>query len=207
MYIAKAPLENRVLPDGRIVAISQRGSLMGNRGCLHDDTGQITRQWRSKAWISCVLEHGDHKVSLRAAGRYTPLFFKDEVSALAAGHRPCARCRPKAYRRFVQAVEHSLALEAGSLRARDLDRRLHCERLRCGPRLSGPSQIDVSGLPNGTLVAIAGRIHEVRSDGPHPWTWGEVSISANDDRDFVVTPPTAIAALEAGYLPLQACLL
>lgn len=201
MQYANVPLENRVLPDGRIVAIPQRGSLMGNRGCLHDDTGRITTQWRSKAWISCILEHGDQKVPLRARGRYTPLFFKDEVSALAAGHRPCARCRPKAYSRFVQAVEHSLALEAGSLRARDLDGRLHGERLRCAPRLSGPSGIDFSSLPDGTLVAVGGRIQEMRNGKPYTWAWGDVSVSFDMPEDRVITPPTAIAALNGGYLP------
>lgn len=173
---------------------------MGNRGCLHDDAGRIITQSRSKAWISCVLKHGDRKIPLRAPGRYTPLFFKDEISALAAGHRPCARCRPEAYRLFVKAVEHSLALEVGSLRARDLDDLLHGERLRDGSLL-GLCDTDVSSLPTGALVAIAGRIHEVRDGKPHHWRWGGVPLSFDVPNDCVITPPTAIAALKGGYQP------
>ena len=81
--------QNRVTPYGEIVAVSAKGTLMGNRGCLHDDAGRIVRQSQRKAWIYCLLEFKGIKRTVMAPGNYTELFFLDEATALAAGHRPC----------------------------------------------------------------------------------------------------------------------
>jgi hypothetical protein len=94
------PRQNRVTPFGEVVAVPERGSFMGERGVLHDDEGRIRRAWQLKRWIVCVLEFRGRKRRVMTPGRYTELFFLDEATALAAGHRPCAECR---HARFVPA--------------------------------------------------------------------------------------------------------
>src|SRR5258708_10087998 len=99
----RLPLQNRVLPTGEIVAVPARGMLMGNRGCIHngDRTLGVTR-WRTKMWISCVLDWGGRKRDVMPPGRWTALFFLDEATAMAAGDRPCGYCR-RGYRRWFGA--------------------------------------------------------------------------------------------------------
>lgn len=96
------PLQNRVTPFGEIVASEARGTLMGNRGCLHDEHRNLgRRRWTTKSWVTCLLSFGGRRRELMRPGYYTELFFLDEATALAAGHRPCAECRREAFRRFV----------------------------------------------------------------------------------------------------------
>jgi hypothetical protein len=199
MSLDASPLQNRVLPTGEIVAIPQRGTLMGNRGCLHDDEGIIRHRWKGKRWISCVLDYKDNRVPLRKPGRYTPLFFKDEVSALAAGHRPCALCRREAYRAFVSAVERAKGLNPGSLGADELDAMLHEERT------AGREQTDLEAkravkMPEGTMISLNGQVFVVMNEALVQWNWQRPGqFRAQDHR--VLTPPTMIAALREGYQP------
>src|SRR5262245_66499612 len=97
------PRRNRVTPLGDLVAVPQRGTLLGNRGVLHDDGGRIRRAWQLKRWIVCVLEFRGRKRRVMTPGRYTELFFLDEATALAAGHRPCAECRHSRFLAFCTA--------------------------------------------------------------------------------------------------------
>jgi hypothetical protein len=93
---------NRVTPLGELIATPGRGLVYGNRGCLHDNARQIRRRWNGRRWISCQLRFKDWKrKSLLQPGRFTELFFLDEATAFAAGHRPCALCRRSDYNRFV----------------------------------------------------------------------------------------------------------
>jgi len=97
------PLQNRVTPSGDLIAVPERGLVYGNRGCLHDSYGNIRRHHNGRRWIACRLSfRGRHRSSLLQPGRYTELFFLDEATALAAGHRPCAECRRVDFDRFVQ---------------------------------------------------------------------------------------------------------
>jgi len=103
------PLQNRVSPFGDLIAVPERGLVYGNRGCLHDSYGKIRRHHDGRRWIACRLSfRGRHRVPLLRPGGYTELFFLDEATALAAGHRPCALCRRADYDRFVQlwSVRH-----------------------------------------------------------------------------------------------------
>ena len=116
------PLQNRVTPLGDLIADPARGLVYGNRGCLHDGRGNIVRRFQVKRWIACRLEFkGRRRVDKLQPGRYTELFFLDEATAFAAGHRPCAECRREDYNRFMQIV--------GETRAAAVDERLHTERL------------------------------------------------------------------------------
>src|SRR6478736_3358074 len=121
------PLQNRVTPLGELVADPARGLVYGNRGCLHDVEGRIRRPYAVKRWIACRLEfRGRHRTRLLQPGKYTELFFLDEATSFAAGHRPCAECRREDYVRF-QELWRELGL--GATNADAMDERLHAERL------------------------------------------------------------------------------
>src|SRR3954447_5212073 len=120
------PRQNRVTPLGDIVAHPGRGLVFGNRGCLHDGSGRIRRTHRTRAWIACRLEFKDRRRELMRPGRFTELFFLDEATALAAGHRPCAECRRADYDALVALWRERHPTDAG---ADAIDTRLHAERL------------------------------------------------------------------------------
>src|SRR5512141_2915473 len=106
------PRQNRVTPFSKLIATPARGTLMGNRGALHNDQGQIRRQFQGQRWIICLLEFKGRRRSIMMPGQYTELFFLDEATALAAGHRPCAECqreRFNLFREFWAAANPELA--------------------------------------------------------------------------------------------------
>src|SRR5215204_4373861 len=125
------PLQNRVTPLGALIADPARGLLYGNRGCLHDRQGTIRRSFAVKRWIACRLEFKGRKRPLLRPGRYTELFFLDEATAFAAGHRPCAECRRADFNRFREAwVRANLpGEEPAQVLVPTIDARLHGERI------------------------------------------------------------------------------
>ncbi len=188
------PFRNRVTPLGELVATPERGLLYGNRGRLHDEHGVIRREWQLKRWISCRLEfRGRYRAGgPLAPNRYTGLFFLDEATALAAGHRPCAECRNADYRSF-------LAL-TGAARADELDDRLQAERGRL-------HESELGELPAGTFVMLGGEPWLVLGSEFLRWTAGGYSERRprHSGRVDVVTPPTSVRVLAAGWsgeLPL-----
>jgi hypothetical protein len=147
------PLQNRVTPFGEIVAIPERGTMMGNRGILHDAHQRLRRQWAGRAWICCLLEFRGRRDPVMAPGHYTRLFFLDELTALAAGHRPCAYCRRDEYNAFRAAwAEGNPHLGPGeALRAPQMDALLQQERI--GPGLSKRLHpVTLETLPDGVFV-------------------------------------------------------
>jgi hypothetical protein len=188
------PFRNRVTPLGELISTPERGLLYGNRGRLHDEGGNIRRQWQVKRWISCRLEfRGRHRAGgPMAPNRYTGLFFLDEATALAAGHRPCAECRNPDYRSF-------LALTAAA-RAGELDELLHAERGRLHD-----TQLDE--LPDGAFVVFEGEPWLVLGSALLRWTPGGYSEQRPrfSGRISVATPPTSLRVLASGWrgtLPL-----
>jgi hypothetical protein len=180
-------LQNRVTPLGEIVATPERGLVYGNRGCLHDAQRRIRRQFQVKRWIACRLEfRGRYRADPMPPGRYTGLFFLDEATAFAAGHRPCAECRREDYNRYMELV--------GARRADEVDERLHAERL--GPR----EEADVEDLPDGTFVLVGGEPWLALGDELLRWTpGGYTERRGRAGRAPVVTPGTSIHALRAGW--------
>ena len=179
------PLQNRVTPLGDLVADSARGLVYGNRGCLHDDHGRIRRRSATKRWIACRLEfRGWRRQPLLQPGRFTELFFLDEATAFAAGHRPCALCRREDYKRFLTL--------AGASGAEEIDERLHQERL--GPRPQAPAH-----LPDGAFVLLDGEPWLVHGGGLRRWTpAGYAEVRATGPAQLI-TPPTLVAVLRAGW--------
>jgi hypothetical protein len=195
------PFQNRVTPSGNLIAVAERGTLMGNRGVLHNDLGEIVRQSQVQRWITCSLTFRDRRRVVMAAHRYTHLFFLDEATALAAGHRPCGECRRADYRRFQHywAAARALPSVPG---AEEMDHCLHDERaLVDGHRRTHSQQ--VSGLPDGVFVAREDEAWVVRGAELLRWTPGGYADRCPLPRGrlLVLTPPTTVEALRAGFRP------
>jgi hypothetical protein len=196
------PLQNRVTPFGELVAVPARGTLFGNRGGrLHTDAKTLTaRRWASRQWICCVLDFKGRQRDVW--GRfYTELFFLDEPTALAAGHRPCFECRRQDAEAF---AEHWRA--AHRLRRRpyafEMDEVLHSERLRGRAKRLHRRKID--RLPDGAFVALAGNAFAIRGNALLRWTPDGYDIRKPRPRGGtvdVLTPPAILAALSVGYEP------
>lgn len=147
------PLQNRVTPFGEIVTSEARGTLMGNRGCLHNEHRELSRRrWTTRAWMTCLLSFKGRRRQLMRPGQYTELFFLDEATALSAGHRPCAECRREAFHRFVDGRRTGTAKAGERILAADMDRTLHAERI---DRRHGKITFEapLSDLPDSVVVA------------------------------------------------------
>jgi hypothetical protein len=184
------PLQNRVTPLGELVEHPARGLVYGNRGCLHDGERRIRRSWQVKRWIACRLEFKGRTRMLMQPGRYTELFFLDEATAFAAGHRPCAECRRPDYDRFVGLV---------GLRADAIDERLHGERLDGSERRLHPAR--ASGLPDGAFVLEDGEPWLVLGGELLRWTPSGYSERRPrpDGETLLLTPPTLVDVLRSGW--------
>ncbi|WP_412538274.1 hypothetical protein R8Z50_20740 [Longispora sp. K20-0274] len=198
-------LQNRVAPTGEIVAVASRGLFTGNRGCLHgpDRTLGVSR-WRSKLWICCVLEWKGWRRDPMPPGRWTALFFLDEATALAAGHRPCAYCRRADYLAFAEAWRHAEGL-ASRPKAFEMDARLHAERVEPYTRRQRTWRAAFGALPDGALVRRGERVGLVTAGRFTPWTfdgYGPPEPAPAAEPVAVLTPPVTTAVLSAGYRPL-----
>lgn len=199
-----SPLQNRVTPFGEVIATPARGTLMGNRGIIHDPRSRklLTRRWQHQAWICCVLDFKDYQHPIMGASAYTELFFLDEATALAAGHRPCAYCRRTAFNAFKQAW--SVATGAEEPRAPHIDRQLHSERVtRRREKVTFTERL--AELPGGTLIAHNARPYLLKGDRLLPWQAsgyrGSIRV-VDTTRVQVLTPYSTVAVLRAGYRPL-----
>lgn len=198
------PLQNRVTPFGELFTTTSRGTLMGNRGCLHDAQRRIRRPYACRRWITCVLEFRGRHRTVMAPGRYTELFFLDEATALAAGHRPCAECQHARYLLFRDAwAEANPGLAPSSPpRADEMDRVLHRERLE-GRRRKRTYAARVSDLPPGVMVAdAAGVPWLVLEDCLLSWDAGGYGRSMPKPAGVemqVLTPASIVKAISGGY--------
>lgn len=193
------PRPNRVTPFGDVVATAERGLVYGNRGCLHDDQGRIRRSYAGRRWISCRLRFRDWRRSpLLQPGRFTELFFLDEATALAAGHRPCALCRSADFRRFVALWS---AQHPSETRVDAIDRRLHEERLAEGRHAPRTHRSAYADLPDGAMVVLDRQAWLVR--GPKLLRWTSAGYTDRAPRPAgdaeVLTPPGLVAVLAAGW--------
>jgi hypothetical protein len=196
------PLRNRVTPLGELVATPERGLVYGNRGCLHNEEGEIRRRYATQRWVACRLSfRGRRRSPLMAPGRFTELFFLDEATALAAGHRPCAECRRSDYNRFRDLW---LALHPGQIGADAIDAQLHGERLTSGKRERRFHESPYSELPDGAFVLEAGGPRLVLERRLLAWSAGgyrDARRRPRCGRATVITPPSLIAILRIGWSP------
>lgn len=198
------PLQNRVAPDGTIVATASRGTMLGNRGgCFHrTDQTLLPRKYASRQWICCVLEFKNRRRRLMSAGLYTELFFLDEATALSAGHRPCFECRRDTALRFA-TLWNEIGGLAGRAAAPAMDERLHAERI--DPRGNKiRHRASVSDLPDGAMVLWQNEPKLVSHGRLVTWTFDGYTnaIDVAPERIVeVLTPPSIVAILARGYAP------
>lgn len=195
-------LQNRVTPLGELIATPERGLVYGNRGCLHDRQGRIRRRSDGRRWIACRLSFkGWRRRPLLAPGRFTELFFLDEATALAAGHRPCALCRRADYTRLVTLWRDLHPDQAG---ADAIDAQLHSERTaHDGAQRRHETAIDA--LPDGAFVLQDGAPWLVLGAELLRWTPGGYDTRRPKPAGgpaLAITPPSLVALLRTGWDPL-----
>jgi hypothetical protein len=198
------PLCNRATPLGEIVAHPARGLVYANRGVLVNAHGDLRRRFDGRRWIACCLQFkGRRRAPLMAPGRYTELFFLDEATAFAAGHRPCGECRYADYRRFCAAWQR---LHPGEVGADAMDRRLHAERVEARTRGQRRHVGSFGELPDGAYVVVDERPWLVAGDSLMEWTPdGYVAGRRERPRSgtaVVLTPPSLIGVLRSGWDPV-----
>jgi hypothetical protein len=203
------PRQNRVDPFGRLIAVPARGTLTGNRGCLHDEAGRIVRRWTTRCWIACRLSFKGRRRTIMTPNRWTELFFLDEATAFAAGHRPCGECRRDDYLNFKTAwvngnPQYDLTVKTP---IEKIDLILQRERVSDPPASTKVMfTADIDTLPDGVFV--------LRPDGETAWmVWGDRLLrwapegyqEAIDRPELssvnVLTPRSMVAAFDAGYRP------
>lgn len=197
------PLENRVNPFSETFVTPARGTLMGNRGILHDDQQHVVKRWAHQAWIICLLEFKGRRRTLMAPGSYTELFFLDEATALAAGHRPCGECQRQRYLQFKALFEQ---VHGRPLRAPEMDRLLHDERRIRYRRTNWRRTFsaELSTVPDGAMIARDGDAFLVWGGRLLQWTPGgyaaRLALSA-EAQVTVLTPHSTVAVLRLGFVP------
>jgi hypothetical protein len=183
------PLQNRVDPFGKLFRTQARGTMMGNRGgALHNGEREIVRSYKSRRWITCVLEFRGRQRAVMSEGRYTELFFLDEAVSFAAGHRPCAECRRERFNAFKAAW-------GGGPFADAMDRELHAAR-------KVTYEARLGSLPDGCFVEMDGHAYLVHERGLLLWTpdgYTERIRTAGDSMVRVLTPEPAVRCLQNGY--------
>jgi hypothetical protein len=191
--------QNRVTPLSDVIATPARGLVYGNRGCLHDEAGRIRRRYNGRRWISCQLQFKDwRRGPLLQPGKFTELFFLDEVTAFAAGHRPCALCRRADYNRFVETWQ---TLHPGQSGADAIDAQLHDERVEPVTRAQRHHDAQLDELPDGAFVLHDGTPHLVL--GRSLLTWSPAGYTARRPRTTgqvrVITPPSVVRVLHTDW--------
>jgi hypothetical protein len=199
------PLQNRVDPWGVLHANDSRGTWMGNRGILHDDQRRVVRDQRLRAWIICRLQFKGRRREVMSPGQYTELFFLDEATALAAGHRPCFECRrddASRFRHLWRQVRGDDGLSFPDLDAAlNDDRRLPRAPMGTGNRVYRDR---VGRLPDGALVDLDGHAWLVADHRMLRWSFDGYDAARDVEPDasaWVLTPRTTVTVLRAGYRP------
>lgn len=198
-------LQNRVDPKGNIIETSARGTWMGNRGQLHDKGKTILRPFKLKAWITCVLEFKNRHRQVMAPGLYTELFFLDEATAFAAGHRPCFECRREDAKKFKTAwlkgnPEYQFNDKTAIGKIDDI---IHPERIdKNGHKVT--FKANIKDLPDGTFIELNGEPYLLADKKIYQWTpfgYKAGHLLPDTDEVIVLTPKSIINAFNAGYQP------
>lgn len=198
------PLQNRVTPFGDLIAVPDRGLMFGNRGVLHNAQREIVRYSRGRRWIVCQLEFRGRHRTIMQPNRYTELFFLDEATALAAGHRPCAECRHQDYQHFrrcwMASVDESRSPPPS---AEEIDARLHLDRI-VAPGVRHRHDDDIAALADGVFIARDDAAWLVWGSGL--WRWTPGGYDRHETRPergtvTVLTPRRTALTIAAGYRP------
>jgi hypothetical protein len=199
---ADMPLQNRVTPTGDIIATAHRGMFTGNRGIIHDPATKtlLKKRWSSPAWITCVCEFRGWRRKVMGGRSWTELFFLDEATAFAAGHRPCFFCRRDDANRFRAAWEKGNGVT--DVRAREMDNVLHRERLDRGKKRLHSLPMPVAQLPDGAMVQVDGDCFLIVQGRALRWSMaGYGTADTAIENALLLTPPSTLQAMSAGYRP------
>ncbi|TKW79989.1 MAG: hypothetical protein DI543_02360 [Bradyrhizobium icense] len=196
------PLQNRVTPLGDIVADPNRGLFTGNRGIIHDPATRtlLRKRWSNPAWLICVCEFRGRRRKVMGGRSWTELFFLDEATALAAGHRPCFYCRRDDANRFRAAWEKGNRV--ADVLAPDIDAVLHRERFASGKKLHAlPMRLDK--LPDGAMVQAGEESFVIAGGKPLRWSFaGYRKVEGLTGEAMLITPPSTVRAMAAGFGPV-----
>jgi hypothetical protein len=197
------PLQNRVTPSGEIISTPHRGLFTGNRGIIHDPKTRtlLSKRWASPAWLTCVCEFRGRRRDVMGGRNWTELFFLDEATAFAAGHRPCFFCRRDDALRFRAAWEQGNGVTHAS--APDIDAVLHRERLSGRKKRLHVLPMPLGQLPDGAMVQQGAESYLIAQGRALQWSPAgyRAALSAIDGA-MLLTPPSTLRAFIAGYKPL-----
>jgi hypothetical protein len=196
------PLQNRVTPTGDIIATPHRGMFTGNRGIIHDPaTKTLTRRWASRAWLTCVCDFKGRRRDVMGTRSWTELFFLDEATAFAAGHRPCFYCRRLEANRFRAAWEQGNGVS--NVRADDIDIVLHRERLEGRRKRLHRLPFPQRKLPDGAMVQAGAESFLIVQGRALMWSpEGYREVKGAIEGAMLLTPPSTLRAFSAGYRPV-----
>ena len=198
-------LQNRVNPLGDIIRTPARGAWMGNRGLLHNERQEIVRPYRLIPWITCVLSFKNRHRPVMAPGQYTELFFLDEATSFAAGHRPCKECRREAHGLFKKywALGNPLYALNEHAKIGAIDAVLHAERITVD-NTKVLYEAPIGELPDGAFFLQDGKPFLIRGDKLYPWMpegYGQAIDRPKETCVMVLTPRSVVNAFSAGYRP------
>lgn len=196
------PLQNRVAPNGELHAVSSRGMFMGNKGRLHNDNKEIVKKSGWNGWVICSLSHKGIKRELMSSTSYTELFFLDEATALAAGHRPCRSCLKDKFVEFKQRwLEANINDSTKSGLMSDVDKFNHKERYHRGSKVT--YQDNMLNLPNGTFIEKDNNYYLIWNEAKYLWSFDGYKSKSDliDCHVTVLTPKSFVAVLADGYQP------
>lgn len=198
-------LQNRVDPKGNLHAVPDRGTLMGNRGILHNDKKQIVRPWAQKSWITCSLTFQNEKRKLFSQGSYSELFFLDEATSFAAGHRPCWQCQRDRYIPFKNGwMKANLSTPTpAAYSIKKIDDVLHTERvINNGEKQTFDALL--ADIPDGTIVEHGDQKYLRWKDRCHPWSfqgYGKAVDLPLTTNVKVLTPKSIVRLFASGFVP------
>ena len=202
------PLQNRVNPFGEIIATPYRGAFTGNRGIIHNDEQKITKKFALKAWITCQLNYKNFQRKVMTGRKWTELFFLDEATAFAAGHRPCGFCRNADYKNFkalwlkANAEFYDLANE----KIPSIDKIIHQERIT---KLRAKNYYfeRLGNLPDGVIIAFPNDLTKcfLHKNGKlFEWQPRGYIAKIQPHKNLevaVLTPKSFVRVFEMGFLP------
>jgi hypothetical protein len=190
------------MPSGEIVSTPQRGLFTGNRGIIHDPATKtlLNRRWSSKAWITCVCEFRGRRREVMGTRSWTELFFLDEATAFASGHRPCFYCRRDDAKAFRTAWEKGNGVSG--VRAPEMDEVLHRERLNGRAKRLHALPMPLEKLPDGAMVLAGGESYLIARGRALLWSFDGYREAQGITNAMLLTPPSALCALAAGYRPV-----
>ena len=198
-------LQNRVDPQGNIIKTSARGTWLGNRGQLHGDTQTILRPFKLKAWLICLLQFKGRHRQVMAPNLYTELFFLDEATAFAAGHRPCFECRRDDANHFKTTWlkgNPDYGFNYKTLIGK-IDEIIHQERIdKNGRKIT--FEATVEDLPDGVFIQIGAEPYLFANKMIRRWTpfgYEQDAPLPASTKVTVLTPRSVVNAFRSGYQP------